>query len=97
LFPHFFDEMKPGWFDKKLPWRKMTPANVDRTILVCPSRDFISSLPNGKVPDRTDFVTMTPAERVSAWRQVVDQCRYLADDLDSVLQHGRLAARIEAL
>jgi hypothetical protein len=96
-FPHFFDVMKPGWFDKKLPWRKMTPANVDRTILVCPSRDFIRSLPNGKVPDRTDFVTMTPAERVRAWRQVVDQCRYLADDLDSVLQHGRLAARIEAL
>jgi hypothetical protein len=97
LFPHFFDSMKPGWFDKRLPWRKMTPANVERTILMCPSPEFISSLPNAKVPDRTDFVTMTPPERVKVWRQVIDRCRYLADDLDDVLQHGRLAARLESL
>lgn len=97
LFPHFFNVMKPGWFDKRLPWRKMTPANTDRTILVCPSSEFIRGLPNAKVPDRTDFVTMTPGERVRVWRQVIDRCRYLADDLESVLEHGRLAARLEPL
>jgi hypothetical protein len=97
LFPHFFDAMKPGWFDKRLSWRRMTPTNIDRTILVCPSPEFIRSLPGGKVPDRTDFVTMPPARRVKNWREVIDRCRYLADDLLEVLEHGRLAARLEPL
>ncbi len=97
LFPHFFDSMKPGWFDKRLSWRRMTPANIDRTILVCPSPDFIRSLPNAKVPDRTDFVTMSPAERIRTWRNVIDRCRRLADDLDDVIAHDRLAARVEPL
>ncbi len=97
LFPHFFGAMKPGWFDKRLSWRRMTPANVDRTILVCPSPDFIRSLPNAKVPDRTDFVTMSPADRIRTWRNVIDRCRHLADDLDDVIAHDRLAARLEPL
>ena len=97
LFPHFFDAMKPGWFDKRLSWRHMTPENIDRTILMCPSTEFIRELPNGKVPDRTDFVTMKPAERVKLWWRVVDRCRYLADDLADVFEHGRLAARLEPL
>jgi hypothetical protein len=97
LFPHFFDWLKPGWFDKRLSWRRMTPANVDRTILVCPSADFIRKLPNAKVPDRTDFVTMAPADRVRTWWQVIDRCRYLADELSDVLEHERLAARLEPL
>jgi hypothetical protein len=89
--------MKPGWFDKHLTWRRMTPANIDRTILVCPSPDFIRSLPNAKVPDRTDFVTMSPADRIRTWRNVIDRCRRLADDLDEVIAHDRLAARLEPL
>jgi Patatin-like phospholipase len=97
LFPHFFDSLKPGWFDKRLSWRKMTPANLERTLLVCPSPEFISKLPNAKVPDRTDFVTMNPAERVSTWWKVVDRCRYLADDLHDVLEHGGLEARLQPL
>lgn len=97
LFPHFFDSMKPGWFDKRLSWRRMTPANIDRTILVCPSPDFIRGLPNAKVPDRTDFVTMSPGDRIRTWRNVIDRCRRLADDLDEVIEHDRLAARLEPL
>jgi hypothetical protein len=97
LFPHFFDMMKPGWFDKHLAWRRMTPANVERTIVVCPTPDFIRSLPNGKVPDRTDFVRLLPADRMRIWWEVIDRCRYLADDLNDVLEHDRLAARLESL
>ncbi|MCI0516358.1 MAG: patatin-like phospholipase family protein, partial [Woeseiaceae bacterium] len=97
LFPHFFDSMKPGWFDKRLSWRRMTPANIDRTIVVYPSPEFIKGLPNAKVPDRTDFVTLSPAERIRTWRAVIDRCRYLADDLAEVIAHDRLADRIEPL
>ncbi|MDH4074228.1 MAG: patatin-like phospholipase family protein, partial [Gammaproteobacteria bacterium] len=50
LYPHFFDYLKPGWFDKRLSWRQNRAANTDRTIVVCPSQEFVERLPNRKVP-----------------------------------------------
>ncbi len=97
LFPHFFDRLIPGWFDKKLTWRKPDPKNTDRTIIICPSAEFISRLPNAKIPDRTDFVTMTQDERTRSWRGAVSACRELADDLADVLDSGALAARLQPL
>mgnify|MGYP001817362915 CR=1 FL=1 len=97
LFPHFFGYLKPGWFDKKLPWRRHAPANIDRTIVVCPSESFVSRLPNRKVPDRTDFQTMSPELRRKAWRSVVAACRELADELNDVLDKDELPARLEPL
>jgi hypothetical protein len=97
LFPHFFEQLTPGWFDKRLRWRRHNPLHLDRTIIVCPSAEFIARLPGGKIPDRTDFVRMTPSRRVAAWRTTIDACRELADDLNDVLEHDRLAARLELL
>jgi len=97
LFPHFFDRLIPGWFDKKLTWRKPHPKNVDNTILICPSAEFISRLPYAKIPDRTDFVRMTQVERMRSWREAVSACRELGDDLAEVLDNGKLAARLQPL
>ena len=97
LFPHFFDWLKPGWFDRQLPWRKHNPAHIDRTILICPSPEFIASLPNGKVPDRTDFVNFSTEERMRLWRVAVSQCRAMADELNDVLDKGNLAARLQPM
>ncbi len=97
LFPHFFEQLTPGWFDKRLRWRKHNRLHLDRTILVCPSAEFIARLPGGKIPDRSDFVRMTPTQRVATWRSVINTCRALADDLNDVLDHDRLAARLEPL
>lgn len=97
LFPHFYDRIVPGWFDKKLKWRKPNPGNVDRTILISPSAEFVSKLPNAKIPDRTDFVNYAPAERVKAWRQCVSACEALADEFNEVIQKDQLAARLEPL
>lgn len=97
LFPHFYDRIVPGWFDKKLKWRKPQPGNVDRTILISPSAEFVSKLPNAKIPDRTDFVNYAPAERVKAWRQCVSACEALADEFNEVIQKDQLAARLEPL
>lgn len=97
LFPHFYDRIVPGWFDKKLKWRKPQPGNVDRTILISPSAEFVSKLPNAKIPDRTDFVNYAPTERVKAWRQCVSACEALADEFNEVIQKDRLAARLEPL
>ncbi len=97
LYPHFFDRLVPGWFDKKLGWRRPNPAHTDRTILVSPSAEFVSRLPHARIPDRTDFLNYTPVERVRAWRGCVAACQELGDEFNEVLESEQLAARLEAL
>jgi hypothetical protein len=97
LFPHFYDRIVPGWFDKRLKWRRPHPGNVDRTILVSPSAEFVAKLPNAKIPDRSDFVRLTPAARVKAWRTCVVACEALADEFNEVIEKQELAARLQPL
>ena len=97
LFPHFYDRIVPGWFDKRLKWRRPHPGNVDRTILISPSAEFVAKLPNAKIPDRSDFVNFTPAERVTAWRTCVAACEVLADEFNEVIEKEQLAARLQPL
>ena len=97
LFPHFYGHMVPGWFDKRLTWRKPRPEHVSRTILVCPSDEFVARLPKGKIPDRFDFQRYAPAERIRIWRQVVTECAALADEFHEVIDKGELEARLVPL
>jgi hypothetical protein len=97
LFPHFYDRIVPGWFDKRLKWRRPHPGNVDRTILISPSADFVAKLPNAKIPDRSDFVNFSPDERVKAWRTCVAACEALADEFNEVIEKEQLAARLQPL
>ena len=97
LFPHFSEQLIPGWFDKKLTWRRPHPEHTDRTILICPSAEFINGLPNNKIPDRSDFVTMSPQLRMKVWRSVVAACEQLAEELNDVLDKDQLPARLERL
>jgi len=97
LYPHFFDRIVPGWFDKKLTWRGPDPANVDRTILISPSAEFVSRLPNSKIPDRTDFASYTPSDRIRIWRTVVAECERLAEELNEVIEKGELESRLTPL
>jgi hypothetical protein len=97
LFPHFYGRIVPGWFDKRLKWRRPQAGNVDRTILVSPSDEFVASLPHGKIPDRTDFVNFEPEERVRNWKQCVAMCEALADEFEEVIEKDQLAARLEPL
>lgn len=97
LFPHFYDRIVPGWFDKQLKWRRPNAGNVDRTILISPSAEFVASLPHGKIPDRSDFTRYEPAERVRIWRQCVAMCERLADEFNEVIERDQLAARLQPL
>ena len=97
LFPHFFEQLIPGWFDKKLTWRRPQPQHVDRVILICPSAEFIDGLPNGKIPDRSDFTTMSPELRGKVWKSTVAACEQLAEELNDVLDKDQLPARLQAL
>ena len=97
LYPHFYDFLKPGWFDKPLSWRRPRSASIDRTIIVSPSPAFVARLPHGKIPDRHDFERFEPAIRERDWRTAVDRCREMADEFEDVLENDRLAERIEPM
>ncbi|MEZ4333871.1 MAG: patatin-like phospholipase family protein [Myxococcota bacterium] len=84
LFPHFFDRITPGWFDRFLPWRYPRARDLEDVVLIAPSDAFIASLPGEKVPDRNDFLALPTAERIRRWRQVLDRSRRLADELDAL-------------
>lgn len=85
LYPHFSSTLKAGWFDKKLT-RGVRIKNYDKTVLVCPSAKFIASLPYQKIPDRTDFTTMKPTERIEYWQQVFLDSEQLAQEFSQFYQ-----------
>jgi hypothetical protein len=97
LYPHFFDRIVPGWFDKRLTWRRPDPVNMGRVILISPSAEFVARLPGQKIPDRTDFARYSPSERIKVWRTVVAECERLADELNDVIENGTLEARLTPL
>ncbi|MEO0998265.1 MAG: patatin-like phospholipase family protein, partial [Pseudomonadota bacterium] len=57
VYPHFYERLIPGWFDKRLTWRRPAPEHLSRVLLLAPSPEFVAGLPGGKIPDRTDFYT----------------------------------------
>jgi hypothetical protein len=95
LYPHFFDHIVPGWFDKALGWRRGSVENFDRVLLVAPSREFVASMPGGKIPDRRDFYSMPEAERMKRWQIVCDRSEQLGDELRDLVASGRIADRIK--
>ncbi len=97
LYPHFYDHIIPGWFDKRLSWRRPDPKHIDRTLLISPSAEFVSRLPNGKIPDRTDFVKYTPTERIAIWRSCVKACEQLADEFSELIEKDQLGAHLQPL
>ncbi len=86
LYPHFRAEITPGWFDKFLPWRTAGPQRLDNLVLLCPSRDFVASLPLGKIPDRSDFRRLDSAARTAYWRACLDRGGALADEFAALLE-----------
>jgi hypothetical protein len=96
LYPHFFDHIVPGWFDKGLSWRRGTRVNFERALLVAPSKEFVETLPGKKIPDRRDFVSIPEGERIRRWQKVKDASERLGDEFRELLATGRLAERVTA-
>lgn len=95
LFPHFYDHVVPGWFDKSLPWRRAGAANFSRTLLIAPSAHFVARLPGGKIPDRRDFYALTDRERFARWQRVNDLSSALGESLHELIATGRLADAVQ--
>lgn len=88
LYPHFSSRLIPGWFDKKLPWRKVTKENFRNVLLLAPSEEFVSSLPLGKIPDRNDFRRYGEDERILLWQEVLEKSKRLADEFLELVDTG---------
>lgn len=94
LFPHFFDQVVPGWFDKSLTWRRAGARNFSRTLLIAPSAEFIAKLPGRKIPDRRDFYTLSDRERFTRWDRVNEMTSVLGEELHELIETGRLVEHV---
>ena len=93
LYPHFQQAVVPGWLDKALKWRhKFTPF-LDNTIVLAPNPEWVKSLPNGKLPDRSDFVRYAYdfKGRVTVWKAAVEASEQLAQEFANWLRHPNLS------
>lgn len=84
LYPHFSASLRAGWFDKKLT-RLVNPQHYERVVLLCPSAEFINSLPYGKIPDRADFSNLGSDERMKFWWQAAHHSENLATEFADFL------------
>lgn len=93
LYPHFQKAVVPGWLDKALPWRHKSSAFLDNTIVLVPRPEWIKTLPNAKLPDRSDFVTYGSDldGRVKVWNAAVGASKQMADELSVWLAKPTLA------
>jgi hypothetical protein len=86
LYPHFAPYIVPGWLDKFLKHRRAhrldTRHCLDNTVLLCPTDEFVLSLPNQKIPDRSDFKRfgLDWQAREVAWKTSISAAEQLADE-----------------
>ncbi|MDO8344099.1 MAG: hypothetical protein Q7T48_12930 [Cellvibrio sp.] len=87
LYPHFTDQIVPGWLDKSLAWRRAHKGPerhwLDNVIMISPSKDFVKSLPSGKLPDRKDFpyYGQNHDARIRQWQIAIAESARLRDAL----------------
>ncbi len=91
LYPHFGERIVPGWFDKRLRWRRGDPERLRRVVLLAPSAEHLARLPHGRLPDRRDFERFAgdDAGREACWRRAMDASRRLGDELLERVERGR--------
>lgn len=97
LFPHFSSTFKSGWFDKQLPWRRIPDRVFENVIQLFPSQSFIAALPYGKIPDRSDFVSLDAPGRLAYWRTVERECERLAEEWVTWLEADCPLDRVELI
>lgn len=92
LYPHLQTTVVPGWLDKWLRHRHRATPRLDNVVLVVPHEDWVRTLPNGKLPDRSDFERYAgdEAARVRAWTTAVRESERLADAFAALV--GRAGA-----
>jgi hypothetical protein len=98
LYPHFYEHITPGWFDKSLH-RRPDEKNMENVVLIAPSNRFVASLPFGKIPDRKDFRTFfrRDKERMDYWNRVVERNEELGHEFFEAMESGRIGEVVHPL
>lgn len=96
LYPHFYAGIVPGWFDKFAAWRRADPRHFDNVVLISPSREFVRSLPYGKIPDRNDFRRLATEHRIEYWQQVLKASAQLGQAMRQLVVSGQGIEQVQA-
>ncbi|MDB5820921.1 MAG: phospholipase [Rhizobacter sp.] len=93
LYPHFQQQVIPGWLDKALKHRHRSSPHLQNVVVLAPSKEWIATLPDGKLPDRGDFVRHVDdaRPRIAAWRKAVAESERLADEFAALVAAGPIA------
>ncbi|GIX25204.1 MAG: hypothetical protein KatS3mg122_2435 [Caldimonas sp.] len=90
LYPHFQQAVVPGWLDKPLRHRHRATAALANVLVLAPAASWVASLPDRKLPDRTDFKRYGSDNeaRSRAWQRCVDESERLAEEWAQWLEGG---------
>ncbi len=99
LFPHYAEQIVPGWLDKQIPWRKPDLSYMDHVLLVAPTKEVLDRLPAGSIPDRKDFNEYAgrDGERMAKWRQAIELSREMADEFMDIVGTEKIRDRIRPI
>jgi len=94
LYPHFHSRVVPGWLDKPLKYRHRATASLDNVVVLAPRPDWLVTLPQAKLPDRSDFKTYgdDEARRERDWRIALAESQRLADEFADMVSSSRSIA-----
>jgi hypothetical protein len=99
LFFHHQERIIPGWMDKVFKKRRPPTDFLDPVLMVCPSETFIKRLPEGRIPDRSDFDTFMddPQTRIANWRKTAELAAPLGEEFLELIESNRLKDVVEIL
>ncbi|QCB46461.1 patatin-like phospholipase family protein [Hydrogenophaga sp. PAMC20947] len=82
LYPHFQRSVVPGWLDKAWKRRHAATSALDHMLVLAPDLEWIRRLPEGRLPDRSDFTRYGQdlAGRMRVWTRSTSAARQLADE-----------------
>ena len=98
LYPHFQKSVVPGWLDKAWRWRHGATPFLENTVVLAPDPEWVRGLPNGRLPDRTDFARYGTdlAARMKVWKAAASASAQLAEEFAQWLERPD-PGRVEAL
>ncbi len=99
LFFHYQERIVPGWFDKHLKWRNPPRGSLDRVLQVFPGDDFVGLLPDGRLPDRRDFIDFAdnPSERIRRWDEISRLSEILGEEFFEAVESKKIRELVEPL
>ncbi len=96
---HHQQRLAPTWFDGRLKRRELPREWTANLLVVSPSREFIESLPDGKIPNRDDFKLFAdnPDERMKRWKRVMEASGPLGDEFVNLVNGGGIRNEVKPL